>query len=200
METPRWYAIVVSGRAAGFMDNRRRFPEFAAVEGMREQGAQAFAPVLRILRRPHRYARRREIAVAPLLPGYCFLFAPRPPTSDEIRRWPYVLGIVRRGFEPAVLPPDQVEALMALDGTQQPLVGALPYDASGKVTSGDGFAQRVLKAGDRAIVVKSGIEGQVEQVHREKATLLVEFLGSVRRTSVAVRDLEHAAPARVFWN
>jgi len=190
-----WFAFMTRS-AAGFMDSRRRFPEFAAVEQMRERGIEAHALALRILRRAHRHARRREIAVAPLLPGYCFACMAAPPTRDLIKSLPHVLSVVRRGLEPAVLPAADVEALLALDGTTTPLSGPLPYDASGKVVSPDGLAQRVVKPGDRAIALSSGLVGTVEAVHRQGAIVLVELLGSLRRASVAISDLSQAAALR----
>lgn len=183
--TAQWYAIMTAA-SAGFHEGRRAFPEFAAVERIGDEGHECFAPSLRILAREHRHTQRRRPRYVPLLPGYCFAnFRKGPPGRSRLAGWREVIDLVRMGEDPYRIPVDQIESLRALDETDVAL------DITGKPEKDT--EAKPARAGDKVEhrgAQWAGLEAEVEAVHRQNATILVQFLGARRRLQVPVAELE----------
>lgn len=182
--TPAWYAIMTAS-SAGFVEGRRAFGEFAAVERIGDEGFEAFCPTLRVLERANRHAARRNPKYFPMYPGYCFARFDAGVPISRIERWREVIDVVRMGDEPARIKPAQIEALRKLDGYDAAV------DRSGKPA--DTTTAPIVRVGDRAEHrggAWEGVELVVEQVHKDKATVRVLFLGVPRRVQVPIAELE----------
>ncbi len=180
--TAPWYALMVAG-AAGFRDGRRVVPEFAAVEGIGDDGHAAFTPTRRILAKRHRHQHRREPVYVPLVPGYVFAqFAVVP---SAVRRWANVADLVRMQGRPVTIPPRQIEAVRALDEADVEIdVTGKPGEEpiASRARPGDTVEHRAAALG--------GIPAQVLEVHKREAVLLYQFLGGLVRARAPLADLE----------
>lgn len=183
--TPLWYALMTAP-SLGFRGGRRVFPEFAAVERIGDEGHECFAPSLRILVRTNRHTVRRTPRYVPLLPGYCFArFDDRVPGRSRLAAWPEVIDVVRMGEQAYAIPPVQIEALRALDETDVAL------DVTGKPElETQGRPARVGDTVEHRGAPWAGQPAEVTAVHRQNATILMQFLGQRRRLQVPLAELE----------
>lgn len=182
-EQARWFALMTGG-AAGFVDRRRAFAEFAAVARLGDAGVEAFAPTARVLVRPHRHAKRRVTRLVPLFPGYCFARFDGPlPSRERLALWREVVDIVRVGGEPAQIPLDQIDLLRALSGCD------IWVDASGEPKA---ISRRPIRVGDKVEYTAAAWDGfrfEVESIAGEKAVLVLRLFAGTGRITAPVAEL-----------
>ncbi len=95
-----WYLVYSKPRREGL-----------AKANLERQGFKAYLP---LTRRPRQRAGRRILRIEPLFPRYLFIHL--DPVTDNWAPIRFTLGvtkIVRFGMEPALVPPNLVETLMA---------------------------------------------------------------------------------------
>jgi hypothetical protein len=189
-----WYALVVMG-SAGFLNGRRRVPEFAAVEAIGDEGHTAFVPVERYWHHPQRHSHKRVRAFRPMFPGYVFAQLSRIPSRADVRRWAPAYDLVRFVDRPAIIPLHAIALLETIGGITD------PFDSTGHPTGEAAVAAvRLVAVGDTVEHRGTSLDGRqatVLEVGKRQAVLLMPFLGSLRRTRVALAELEIVDKARV---
>lgn len=164
-EPLRWYLLRTKPRE-----------EARALENLRNQGFDAFAPFCRTVRR---YRGRRVCRTEPLFPGYAFVaLNQRTHNWAVIRNTRGVMHLVRFGSEAPVVPPPVIEQLRVSDEVE-----IRPQT--------DG-----LVPGDRVQILEGPLQGLeaalLEFDGQQRAVLLLEWMQ--RQVKVALeRDCLRAA-------
>lgn len=162
-----WYAVHTKAR-----------DEMLAEENLHRQGFHTFLPRIKATRR--RRGRWYQV-IEPLFPGYLFIrLDPLTRDTSPIRSTRGALGLVRFGGEPAVVPAELIEQLIAA-ATDEPGVVRQEY---------------LFQPGDRVRILSGPFTGLpasiVAETGEERVQLLLELLG---RTNKVLISRHQVAPA-----
>ncbi len=160
-----WYLVYSKPRGEGL-----------AKVNLERQGFKAYLPLTRRLRQR---AGRRIMWIEPLFPRYLFIHL--DPATDNwapIRSTFGVTNVVRFGMEPAVVPPDLVETLMARD------------DASGMQS----LPPEEFRKGGRVRISAGPMTGYeaifLAKTSRECVLVLLDIVGNQTRVNLKLTHLE----------
>ena len=159
-----WYAVHTKAR-----------DEALAEENLQRQGFHTFLPRVKAARR--RRERWHEV-IEPLFPGYLFIYLdPLTQDSSPIRSTRGALGLVRFGGEPAIVPVELVEQLIAAAS-----------DEPGVVRQ-----EHLFQAGDRVEILSGPFIGLpatiLAETGEERVQLLLELLGRTNKILISRHQL-----------
>lgn len=153
--------------------------ENKAKKNLLEQGFLIYLPIVHVrLRRDRRWFD----AVEPLFPGYLFVrFDPSVRSASPIRSTRGVIGLVRFGGEPAVVPDDVVDALRKREG-----LDGIHDDPDLRFVEGD-----------RVELLEGPFTGMIGaligRAGAHRVSVLLEALGQTHRLNVSSDWIAHAA-------
>jgi transcriptional antiterminator RfaH len=152
--------------------------EAVANGNLQRQGFATYLPKLKVLKR---IRRQQVLRMEPMFPQYLFF---RPAHAQHsiapVRSTIGVLTIVRFGHQPALLSPERLDAISALEARQN--------ESSIEELS-------AIQPGSRVVVVDgplAGMEGLVSSVSAKRVEVLMHLLGSDTKVNLALASLETA--------
>ena len=141
-----------------------------------EIGCRVIFPVEHRYSRVSRRTKKRVCRTYPLLPGYCVAGFPLEVDLYRLPRIRNVYDVLLQDSRPYVLTNDEVHWLQVLEKSR------IERGGSNLVQEGS-----IVKIRDGPL---SGMQTRVESIHKKKARVSVNILGSIRDLEILIADLE----------